>query len=57
MRKMSEALGLEIKFYCFLFVYKNYVAKVYVSAKSGVKIEEASIFAIEAANRLKTNSK
>lgn len=55
LRIMTKNLGLKQKSFCFLFVYKKYVAKVFVFVKPEVTAKEASVFAIEAARRLMLN--
>lgn len=53
MRKMMEAFKItEKECYYFLFVCNGYVAKVFVNHKQGTTLEQASVFAVEAARLL-----
>lgn len=51
-RKMNEGFGLSMNFYYFIFVVDNVVAKVFVNTKTSVTVEQAAVFAKEAAKRI-----
>jgi len=51
-RKMNEGFGLPMNFYYFLFIVDNCVAKVFVNTKTNVTVEQAAVFAKEAAKRM-----
>jgi hypothetical protein len=53
-RNLNASLGLKSNMYYFVFTVKNYIAKVFVSAESDMTVDEASVFAKEAAGRLNT---
>ncbi len=54
-RKMNESFGSPMNFYYFIFVVDNYVAKVFVNTKTNITVDQAVIFAKEAARKLNEN--
>ena len=54
-RKMNEGFGLSMNFYYFIFIVDNCVAKVFVNTKTNVTVEQAAVFAKEAAKKIKNN--
>lgn len=51
-RKTNEGFGFPMNFYYFIFVVDNCVAKVFVNTKTNVTVEQAAVFAKEAAKRI-----
>ena len=53
-RSMNKAIGVESYSYFFLFTVKNLVAKVFVNSGKQIAVNEAVVFAKEAAKKLNT---
>jgi hypothetical protein len=51
-RQMNKDFGYPMNYYYFIFVVDNTVAKVFVSAKPGVTVDQAAVFAMEASRRI-----